>query len=401
MDNTDKKYNFNKIIDRYGTDCLKYDYAKVFGKPEGLLSLWVADMDFQTAPGITDVIKEAAEHGIFGYTAPGEAYDAAVKNWYQKHFDWDIQDEWIIKTPGVVFALATAVRAFTNPGDRVLIQRPVYYPFSSVVEDNERQVVNSPLKPVGDHYEMDFEDLEEKLADPQVKLMLLCSPHNPVGRVWTKEELCRVEEACLANDVILVSDEIHSDFVWGDRKHHILASLDKRFEENTVICTAPSKTFNLAGLQTSNIFIPNRDLRYRYKKAIERLGLFNPNQLGLAACRAAYETGEDWLAQVKEYILGNIEFTREYLQKNLPQIKLIEPEGTYLLWLDCRALGLSVKELNEKIIHDGKVWLDAGEMFGPEGEGFQRINVACPRKYLTQALEQMKRALVPVGIKKA
>jgi cystathionine beta-lyase len=392
---------FDEVINRKNTGSLKFDGHSMFDMPEDVLPLWVADMDFQTAPGITDVIKEAAEHGIFGYTAPGEAYDAAVKNWYQKHFDWDIQDEWIIKTPGVVFALATAVRAFTNPGDRVLIQRPVYYPFSSVVEDNERQVVNSPLKPVGDHYEMDFEDLEEKLADPQVKLMLLCSPHNPVGRVWTKEELCGVEEACLANDVILVSDEIHSDFVWGDRKHRILASLDKRLEENTVICTAPSKTFNLAGLQTSNIFIPNRDLRYRYKKAIERLGLFNPNQLGLAACRAAYETGEDWLAQVKEYILGNIEFTREYLQKNLPQIKLIEPEGTYLLWLDCRALGLSVKELNEKIIHDGKVWLDAGEMFGPEGEGFQRINVACPRKYLTQALEQMKRALVPVGIKKA
>jgi len=393
MNNGNKKYNFDRIIDRYGTDSLKYDYAKTFGMPEGLLSLWVADMDFQTAPGIKDAIKGAADHGIFGYTAPGAAYDKAVQNWYRKHFGWETKKEWIVKTPGVVFALANAVRAFTKPGDHVLIQRPVYYPFATVVEQNERQVVNSPLKPVGDHYEMDFEDLEEKLAGPQVKLMLLCSPHNPVGRVWTKEELCRVEEACLANDVVLVSDEIHSDFVWGDRAHHILASLDKRFEENTVICTAPSKTFNLAGLQTSNIFIPNKNLRYKYRKAIERLGLFHPNQLGLAACRAAYETGEDWLAEAKTYIRGNIDFTRQFLEKNLPQIRLIEPEGTYLLWLDCRGMGLTVKELNEKIIHDGKVWLDAGEMFGPEGEGFQRINVACPRSYLEQALLRLKDCL--------
>ncbi len=388
------KYDFDKIIDRRGTDCLKHDYAKMFHMPDDLLSLWVADMDFKTAPEITDAIKVAAEHGIFGYTAPGEAYDTAVQNWYRKHFSWETQKEWIIKTPGVVFALATAVRAFTKPGDRVLIQQPVYYPFANVVKQNARELVNSPLKLAGDHYEMDFDDLDEKLADPQLKLMLLCSPHNPVGRVWRKEELCRVEEACLANDVILVSDEIHSDFVWGERMHHILASLDKRFEENTVICTAPSKTFNLAGLQTSNIFIPNEKLRDMYQNAIERIGLFNPNQLGLTACRAAYESGEEWLAEAKEYIHGNVEFTRQFLAENLPKIKLIEPEGTYLLWLDCRALGLSVEALNNKIIHDGKVWLDAGEMFGPEGEGFQRINVACPRSYLEQALQQLVRALV-------
>ena len=385
--------DLDRMINRYGTGSLKFDCAKEFGMPEDIMPLWVADMDFLSAPGIVEAIKKTAGSGLFGYTVSTKEYDRAVQGWYERHFGWKTDGEWIVKTPGVVFALAACVRAFTKPGDSVVIQQPVYYPFSSVVTQNGRAVSDNSLKLENGHYGMDLEDLERRLSDPKAKLMFLCSPHNPVGRVWTAKELCEVEELCLANDVILVSDEIHSDFVWGERRHHIAAGLDPRYEANTIVCTAPSKSFNLAGLQTSNIFIPDGDLRTRFRKAVEQTGLYDPNLIGLAACRAAYETGEEWLREVKEYIWENIVFTKEFIEKNIPEVTLIEPEGTYLLWLDFRGLGLSAKELNDRIINKGRVWLDAGELFGKEGEGFQRVNAACPRPYLAKALGKLAECL--------
>ena len=387
------KYDFDKVIDRHGTDCYKYDFAEEFGIPSENLSLWVADMDFPTSSEVIEEIKKAADFGIFGYTSARDAYYQAVINWYKKHFDWEAKRDWIVPTPGVVFALATAVRSFTEAGDHVVIQRPVYYPFSNVIENNGRVIENSPLVLRNGRYEIDFEDLEAKLAKAESKMFILCSPHNPVSRAWSGDELVRIGELCLKHGVILVSDEIHSDFVWGERRHHVMASLDDRFLENVVVCTAPSKTFNLAGLQASNVFIPNSELRGKYLDTMDRTGYGMLNIFGLVACRAAYEKGEEWLSQVKEYIVGNIEFVREYLERELPEIKLVETEATYLLWLDMRALGLSGEELDDLIINRAHLWLDGGTMFGPEGAGFQRVNVACSRSYLQKAMEQLKAAI--------
>lgn len=312
---------------------------------------------------------------------------------YAKHFNWHVEQEWLIKTPGVVFALAMAVKAFTHEGDGVLVQQPVYYPFTEVIRDNGREVVNSSLILVNGHYEIDFADLEEKLADPKVKLMFLCSPHNPVGRVWSREELQKVGDLCLKYNVITVSDEIHSDFVWAPNVHTTFATLGEKYAQNCIVCTAPSKTFNLAGVQVSNIFIPNASLRRALRKQIDAAGYSQLNALGLVACEAAYTYGEEWLAQVKAYIEANIAFVREYLVQNLPQIKLLPIEGTYLIWLDCSALGMSADEREKWLWHEAKLWLDGGGIFGKEGEPYERINVACPRATLQQALEQLRKAV--------
>ena len=391
-------YNFDEVIDRRNTDCLKYDFAVQRGRPKDVLPFWVADMDFSIAQEIEDALVKRCQHGIFGYSEATDGYFAALQNWYLKHFNWQVQRPWLIKTPGVVFALAMAVKAFTEPGDGVLVQQPVYYPFTEVIRDNDREVVNAPLALVNGHYEIDFADLEQKLANPKVKLMFLCSPHNPVGRVWTKEELLKVGDLCLKYNVITVSDEIHSDFVWDDNAHTPFATLGEEYQQNCIVCTAPSKTFNLAGLQVSNIFIPNQKLRRAFRKQIDAAGYSQLNTLGLVACQAAYTYGEEWLTQVKAYIRSNITFVDDYLKQNLPQIKMLPIEGTYLVWLDCSALGMTADEREQWLWHEAKLWLDGGGIFGKEGEAFERINVACPRATLLQGLEQLKAAVE--GLKK-
>ena len=298
-----------------------------------------------------------------------------------------------MQTPGVVFALAMAVKAFTDPGDAVLIQQPVYYPFSEVILDNGRRRVSSDLVLKDGHYEIDFTDFEQKIIANQVKLFLMCSPHNPAGRVWTREELETVAGICHKHNVIVVADEIHEDFVWTERPHIPYATLGETFAQQAVICTAPSKTFNLAGLQVSNIFIPNYELRRKVRHEINASGYSQLNTLGLVACEAAYQYGLPWLKEVKQYLRENINFTRAFLQQHIPQISLIEPEGTYLLWLDCRGLGLTNTELEELIVKKAGLWLDSGAIFGAAGKGFQRVNAACPRSVLREALERIQKAI--------
>lgn len=386
------KYDFDEQIERRGSDCLKYDFAVERGMPEDILPLWVADMDFRTAPCITERIQKDAAFGIFGYTDSKDDYFETLSKWYETYFNWKVEKDWLVKTPGIVFAIATAVSAFTKEGDSVLIQQPVYYPFSSVIRNNNRRLVNNELVLEDGRYEMDLEDFEKKIVQEKVKLFILCSPHNPVGRVWTEEELRRIGEICLKYDVKIVSDEIHSDFVYPGFVHHVLTTVDERFRDISIVCTAPSKTFNLAGLQVSNVWIPNPELRRVFEQKISAVGYSEVNMLGLHACQAAYEGGREWLEQLKEYLKGNLDFVRNYLKENIPQIKLIEPEGTYLVWLDCRELGLSEKELEQFIAQKAKLWLDDGVIFGKAGEGFERVNIACPRATLKEALERLKKA---------
>jgi len=392
------KYDFDEQIERRGSDCLKYDFAVERGMPEDILPLWVADMDFRTAPCITERIQKDAAFGIFGYTDSKDDYFQTLSKWYETYFNWKVEKDWLVKTPGIVFAIATAVSAFTKEGDSVLIQQPVYYPFSSVIRNNNRKLVNNELVLKEGRYEMDLEDFEKKIVQEKVKLFILCSPHNPVGRVWTEEELQRIGEICLKYDVKIVSDEIHSDFVYPGIVHHVLMTVDERFQDICIVCTAPSKTFNLAGLQVSNVWIPNPELRRIFEQKISAVGYSEVNMLGLHACQAAYEGGREWLEQLKEYLKGNLDFVRNYLKENIPQIKLIEPEGTYLVWLDCRELGLSEKELEQFIAQKAKLWLDDGIIFGKAGEGFERVNIACPRATLKEALERLKKAAATLTV---
>ena len=387
------KYDFDTVIDRNHTNCLKYDFKTERGMEEDVLPLWVADMDFQTLPEIRSRLQEVVSHGIFGYSDGKEDYFAAVQGWYARHFGWEIKKEWLIKTPGVVYAIATAVAAYTNEGDAVLIQQPVYYPFGQMIRENKRKLVNNPLQLRDGHYEIDFEDFEQKIVEHHVKLFLLCSPHNPVGRVFEEWELKKLGDICIRHHVIVLSDEIHSDFTYPGHTHHVFLSLAEAYANQCVICTAPSKTFNLAGLQISNILIPNEKLRHAFESAVTRTGYSQVGIMGLVATQAAYEHGDEWVAELKEYLYENLNFVREYLKENLPQIRLIEPEGTYLLWLDFRGLGLTEKELEELVVKKAKLWLDRGAVFGAEGRGFERINIACPRSTLKQALDQLKNAI--------
>ena len=387
------KYDFSQVIERNNTLSIKYDFAKERKKPSGLLSLWVADMDFPVAQEIKDALIERCNHGIFGYSEVKTPYYEVIAKWYQEKFNWSTKKQWLVKTPGVVAAIANAIRAFTNIGDAVLIQKPVYYPFFLTIEDNQRKVVNNSLVYKNGRYEMDFVDFEEKIISHKVKLFVLCSPHNPVGRVWNKEELLKIGDICLKHKVIVVADEIHADFVYHGHQHQVFANLKTDFQEITVTCTAPSKTFNIAGLQVSNIFIANENLRKKFKQELKKTANADINVMGLIACQAAYSQGEDWLRQVKIYIAENLEYVKTFLRDNLPQVKLVEPEGTYLLWLDFRELNLTEEELEDLIINKAKLWLDGGTMFGTEGVGFQRINIACPQKILIQAFTQLKEAL--------
>ena len=389
----ERNLDFDKVVDRKNTSCLKYDFAVKRGMPADILPLWVADMDFKTSSYIQDAVAAQAEHGIYGYTESGDSYFEAVQSWFFTHYDWKVEEKWLVKTPGVVFALAMAVQAFTQENDAVMIQQPVYYPFSGVIKDNGRRIIDNTLvQDEAGSYHMDLVDFEEKIIREKVKLFFLCNPHNPVGRAWTREELEKIGDICYKHHVLIVSDEIHADFVYN-RKHQVLVNLKKEYEEITITCTAPSKTFNIAGLQVSNIFIPDNQLRHRFKRQIAASGYSQLNAAGLAACEAAYRYGEEWYNGVKAYIRENISFTKKFLEERISKVKMLEPEGTYLVWVDFRALGLSNRELEDLIIHKAGLWLDSGAIFGAAGEGFQRINVACPRVTLQTALEKIETAV--------
>lgn len=392
----ERNLDFDTIIDRKNTDCLKYDFAKRRGMPEDVLPLWVADMDFKTSSYVEDALAERARHGIFGYSESQTPYFEIVRDWMKRHHDWEVKEPWLIKTPGVVFALAMAVKAYTEPGDGVLIQSPVYYPFSEVIEDNGRRIVSNTLVLGEDHkYYIDFEDFERQIKENQIKLFFLCNPHNPVGRVWTTEELTRLGDICLKYQVTVVSDEIHSDFIFRGR-HQVFADLKREYADITVTCTAPSKTFNLAGLLLSNIFISNRELRHKFRQQVNAAGISQLSPFGLVACETAYTQGEEWYQAMLAYVAENIAFTKEYVEKHLPGVEMVEHEGTYLVWLDFRKTGLSVEELEDLIVNRAKLWLDSGKIFGKSGEGFQRINVACPRQILEEALHRIREQLQAV-----
>ena len=386
---SERHLDFDTVIDRKGTRSLKYDFAVRRGKPKDVLPLWVADMDFQTSSYITDALEDMVKHGVFGYSESEEHYFGAVQNWMERHYNWHVKESWMTKTPGIVFALAMAVKAYTQENDAVLIQPPVYYPFKEVVEDNHRRLVNNTLVLGGDGtYTIDYEDFEKKIIEENVKLFILCNPHNPVGRVWTKEELERLGDICLKYGVFVVSDEIHADFVF-ERKHTVFSEVKEAYRDISMICTSPSKTFNIAGLQISNIFISNPEKATAFRRQVPAAGYSQVGLPGLVACEAAYRHGDEWLEGVLAYIKANAEFTRAYLQEHLPRVKMTKLEGTYLVWLDFRNYGLTDKELDEKILNQAGLWLDSGAVFGKCGEGFQRINIACPRKTLQQALDRL------------
>lgn len=390
---SERNLNFDEIIQRKGTDCLKYDFAKMRGMPENVLPLWVADMDFKTSSYVEDAVIERTRHGIFGYSDGQGEYFHAVAGWMSRHHNWKVEPGWLIKTPGVVFALAMAVKAYTEVGDCVLIQQPVYYPFSEVIEDNGRVVVSNDLYLGKDNrYHIDFEDFEKKIAEHHIKLFFLCNPHNPSGRVFTTEELTRMGDICLKHGVTVVSDEIHNDFVFKG-EHTVFASVKKEYEDISVICTSPSKTFNLAGMLISNIFIPNRKLKQRFRHEVDAAGISQLSVLGLVATKTAYEKGDEWYGRMLEYVNNNIIYVKKYVEAYLPGVKAIDGEGTYLVWLDFRGTGIETEELERRIIYDAKLWLDSGKIFGKTGAGFQRINVAAPRKIVTECLERIRKIL--------
>ena len=384
---------FDIITDRKGTGALKYDFAKRGGGREDLLSMWVADMDFPLPEEILSGIRKRVDHGIFGYTEPDEHYYKVLKNWFAGHYGYEIREEWNTVVPGVVYGLAAAIRAVTDPGDAVLILEPVYYPFRSVIEENGRTCVNSELILKDSSYCIDFIDFEKKIAENQVKAFLLCSPHNPVGRVWTGEELNRLYEICLDHQVAVLADEIHCDFIYPGQTFISAGTLESRYLDHTVLCTSPGKTFNMPGLQISNIMIPDPKLRHAFRKENSANGYSQPNTLGLAAAAAAYEYGGEWFSDLLKYLKGNLDVFRTFLEEELPDLRLIEPEGTYLLWVDFSGLFDDEKDLSRFIRDDAKLWLDDGALFGKESGLFERFNIACPRSVMLQALEQLKSAV--------
>lgn len=385
-------FDFDTPINRKGTNSLKFDSATAQGKSEDLLSMWVADMDFACPQAAVDRICKRAQHGVFGYTRQGNDYLKTVTAWMNR-YGWQPKEEWVVSTPGVVFALGAAVRAFTKPGDAALIQQPVYYPFSNMVTQNGRTLVNAPLRYFNGRYYIDFDAFEQAIVANQVKLFLLCNPHNPVGRLWTREELQKLADICLRHQVLVVSDEIHMDFARPGFEHTVFATLSDEIAQRCIICTAASKTFNLAGLETSNIFIPNDLLRTQFQDVMQSMGVFCPNLLGLEATQACYEEGADWLEALKEYLEGNWELCEQHLRDHAPMLHLIPAESTYLAWIDCRALNLYGEELRKLIEDEAKLWLDLGDMFGPDGDGFIRVNLATQRATVQQALTQLTDAV--------
>lgn len=377
------KYDFDKTIDRRATNSYKWDSA-----PEGVLPMWVADMDFRTAPAIIDALQKRVAHGIFGYTRVPDAYYDAVTSWFSRRHGWDIDREWIIYTSGVVPAVSAVIKALTEPGDKVIVQTPVYNCFFSSIRNNGCEIVSNPLRRVGDTYEMDFDALERCAADPRAKVMLLCNPHNPAGRVWTPDELTRLGNICLRNGVTVVADEIHCELVYQGFKYTPFASLSDAFLHRSVTCVSPSKAFNIAGLQIANIVAFDNDLRSRIDKAININEVCDVNPFGVAATIAAYNEGEEWLNQLVDYLHGNYEAMAEFCRRELPEFPITRLEGTYLVWMDCSSLGMPSDALEHVLLDDARLWLNAGTMYGAEGEGYMRWNIACPRSVMLDGLNR-------------
>ena len=375
------KYDFDKTIDRRATNSYKWDSA-----PEGVLPMWVADMDFRTAPAIIDALQKRVAHGIFGYTRVPDAYYDAVTSWFSRRHGWDIDREWIIYTSGVVPAVSAVIKAMTVPGDKVIVQTPVYNCFFSSIRNNGCEIVSNPLRRTADTYEMDFDALERCAADPRAKVMLLCNPHNPAGRVWTPDELTRLGNICLRNGVTVVADEIHCELVYQGFKYTPFASLSDAFLHRSVTCVSPSKAFNIAGLQIANIVAFDNDLRSRIDKAININEVCDVNPFGVAATIAAYNEGEEWLNQLVDYLHGNYEAMAEFCRRELPEFPITRLEGTYLGWMDCSGLGVPSDALEHALLDDARLWLNAGTMYG--AEGYMRWNIACPRSVMLDGLNR-------------
>lgn len=393
-----QNWSFDDVIDRSGTQSAKWEFFE-----EDILPLWVADMDFRSPEPVIKAIMDRVNHGIFGYSYFHSTYYDAVLGWFKRHYNWELNKEWLTFTPGVIPAINMSIQAFTNRGDKVILQNPVYHPFFGAIKNNGRQILFNPLITSSGRYMMDYDDLQQKMKDPRVKMLILCSPHNPIGRVWTKDELNQLGEICIENEVLVLSDEIHCDLIYPEYKHTNFASIRDEFALNSVTCTSLSKTFNLAGLQLSNIIIPNTKLRNKFRNSIESLFLpeelgYLPNSLSLAAFTAAYEKCDYWLSSVIQYIQENLLFLKSFIENNIPQIKVNEPEGTYLVWLDFRMLGIAHEQLEVFLREKAKVALDDGAMFGEGGEGFQRINIACPRSTLQEGLTRIHKAVKELNL---
>ncbi len=384
---------FDERINRFDTHSVKWDHTEAIFEKEDLLPMWVADMDFRAPQPVIDALTTRIQHGIFGYSMPTENTKSAIQGWLNRRHHWSIQQDWIVFTPGVVPALSAAVNTYTEKGDKVVIQSPVYYPFRDMVEKSEREVVDNPLVRKNGKYEMDFNDLETKIADPEVKMLLLCNPHNPVGRVWKKEELIKLAELCLANHVLIVSDDIHFDLIFKGYEHTLISSLSNEIAANTITCIAPSKTFNLAGMQLSTIIIPDEEKREKFNAYMGKLGLFAPSPFGITAVEAAYNHGEEWLDDLMDYLQENLSYLTTFINERLPQIDVIEPEGTYLVWLDFTKLNMSHEELEQFVQGEARLALDEGYIFGEGGKGFERINIACPQSVLQEGLERLEKAI--------
>lgn len=380
------KYDFDKQISRRHTDSYKWDSAS----DADVLPMWVADMDFQTAPEIIDALRRRVDHGIFGYTRVPDSYYDAVISWFARRHNWQIHREWIIYTSGVVPALSAVIKALTMPGDKVLVQTPVYNCFFSSIRNNGCDVLSSPLLRVGDTYVTDFDDLERKATDPRVKIFLLCNPHNPVGRVWRREELERIGEICLRHGIMVVSDEIHCELVFPGHRYTPFASISPEFLQHSVTLISPSKAFNIAGLQIANIVCADADSRAKIDSAINDNEVCDVNPFGVIATQSAYNHGEEWLGELITYLYGNYQFMQEFCHEHLPLLPITKLEGTYLVWMDCRTLGLSSETIGQRLVTDARLWLNAGTMYGADGEGFMRWNIACPRQPLLEGLERFR-----------
>ncbi len=387
-----KKYDFDSILDRRQTCSLKWEFCEqVLGVPE-VIPMWVADMDFPAPPEVVEAVIKRARHGAYGYPFIPRSFWSAIIDWMKVRHSWEVKREWLSRCQGVVPALNICVQTYTAPGDKIIVQSPVYYPFFSAVENNGRRVVRNPLRFENGRWSMDFDDLRKKI-DRRTRMLILCSPHNPVGRVWRREELEPLTEICRQHDLLIVSDEIHAEHVYRGHRHIPTASLSPEIAARTITLTAPSKAFNIAGLTTSVVIIPNQRLMTMYRTQLENLGLTVNNIFGLVALEAAYSHGAAWLEELVAYLEDNMDYARRYFEEHIPQIKFLKPEGTYLALLDCRELGLSQKELNEFFLKKARVYFDEGPVFGPELEGFERMNLACPRKILAEALRRIENAV--------
>lgn len=379
-------FDFDKVVDRRGTNSYKWDSAPA----ADVLPMWVADMDFPTAQPITDAIRERVGHGIFGYTrVPGEYYESVIK-WFARRHRWSIRPEWMIYTSGVVPAISAVIKALTRPGDKVVVQTPVYNCFFSSIRNNGCETVSSPLRRVGPTYVMDYDDLEEKVSRPGVKIFLLCNPHNPTGRVWTRQELERAGEICLRHGVTVLSDEIHCELVYKGREYTPFASISEDFQRNTVTCISPSKAFNLAGLQIANIVSSEQETLNKIDRAININEVCDVNPFGVIATIAAYNRGEDWLDGLLDYLHDNYTAMRKFCQEQLPDFPIADLEGTYLVWMDCKAAGMKSEQLEHSLVEKARLWLNSGTMYGAEGEGFMRWNIACPRAVMMEGLRRFK-----------